>query len=77
MEQISNAFEADIGRRVCREGLGIVSIVPLTRENRGDPRQPHFLDGVEDTRLVIHENIVPSWISPFDIRKFLFFMDIN
>ena len=62
--QIADPLDRQIGRAI---GLRIPGVLSLARKNRRDVVAPRVLDGSEDPRLVVHEDVVLGRITSLDV----------
>src|SRR5262249_4631481 len=68
-QEISDALEHDVGGRISAHLGGVVRVVTLPGEDRGDALAPGGLDGGAEPRLVVDEHVVIRRISPFDVLQ--------
>jgi hypothetical protein len=52
-------------------------ILSLSRKNRGDATAPSVLDRGEDSRLVVHQDVVQCRIAGLDIVEREFLVDVD
>src|SRR5262252_7813252 len=50
--------------------------LPLSRQHGGHPVAPNFLYLSENSRLVVHQNIVARGVAPLDIIELLLLVDV-
>ena len=77
VQQITDAVDAHIRGRAANERPHVFRIVSLSREHRRHRRILYLFYGVEDTHLVIDQDILPSPIPLRDIGQFLFLVPLN
>ena len=76
-EQVTNAIDRDVRRRLRRQGLGVGRVMPLSRKNGRQARPPHLLHGGQEAKIVVLQDIVTSRIVLLDVGEFLFLVDVN
>src|SRR3989442_5118183 len=76
-EQVPEALDRQVGRRIGGERVRIARIVALPREDGGDSAFPYSLDGGQDAELVVHQDIVVSGITPLDVVELALLVDID
>ena len=76
IEQCADSFQGQIGRREVRQDLRILCIVSLGHEDGRDARLPDLLYRIQDSQLVIYNDVMLGWITLLDIRQFGFLVHI-
>lgn len=64
-----DTFEREVGRRVSLDCLDVGRVVALPEKDGRDPAFPATLDRVEDTNLVVNDDVVVCRIAPPATRK--------
>src|SRR5262245_5087124 len=77
VNQIADPLHRQIRGRISGDGLRVVSVLTLTRKYGRYTVTPDFLDGVQDARLVVHENIMLGRVTLLDVIQRLFLVNIN
>src|SRR6476660_7769755 len=77
VEQVSDPVHRHVGCGEGSEGLRVMCILSLAGQNGGDAGAPGFLDRGEDSRLVIHQDVVQRRIAGRDIIERKFLVDID
>src|SRR5262245_19689515 len=76
-EEIANAGELDIRRRMPRQLAAIVRVVTLLGKHRRDAFTPDFLDRGQDAQFVIDQDIVIGGVETPYVFQLLLLVDID
>src|SRR2546425_2306142 len=63
IEQCADSFQGQIGRREFRQDLRLLCIVSLGHEDGRDARLPDLLYRIQDSQLVIYNDVMLGWRS--------------
>src|ERR1041385_1770729 len=77
VEQIANAIDRDICRRIGSDDLRIKRVMALPGKDGSHLRAPDFLYFSQDADLVVNQHVMTGREAAFDILQLLFFMDID
>src|SRR5260370_31923076 len=77
VEQVSDPVHRHVGCGEGGEGLCVMRIFSLSGKDGGDARPPTFLYRREDSRLVIHQDVVQRRIAGLYIVKRELLVDID
>src|ERR1700730_5228271 len=74
--QIADAFDRHVGSGEIRGGDRGMGKLPLPRQYRGHPVAPNFLYLSQNSRFVVHQDVVSRGVALLDIIQFLLLVDV-
>ena len=77
VKQVADALHRQVRGRTCGNNFCVVGILTLTRKNGGHAVTQDFLDGGQYAWLIVHQDIVLSWVAPLDVIQRLFLVNID
>ena len=76
-EQVPDALDRDVRWRVRGQRLRVVRVMPLSRKDGRQARSPDFFHRVQDAKLVVHQNVMPSRVAILDVVQLPLLMDVD
>src|SRR5262245_10999366 len=76
-DEVPDALQNDVGGRISAHFGGVVRVVTLAGEDRGDAVGPGGLDGGAEPRLVVDEHVVVGGVAPLDVVQLALLVDID
>src|SRR5512140_783157 len=77
IEQVADALDRQVGRRIGREDAGIERVMPLAREDGREPLPQDLLHRRQDAELVVDHDVMAGRVALLDVVEHLLLVDVD